>query len=144
MSFPLTSSPFHYMLRASGQSEVWSDERPEDKFHQYGWRCGTNEDGYGSGTLIGNWVEQWNDITHYRKARPLPSKFSHYFDTTYSSSFNQEKKRPLNTMTRGSRSFPGHQPELDPPHTKTPPNSCYRRDYPAHTHNLHTHPIREY
>uniref|UniRef100_A0A6Q2Y1L8 Uncharacterized protein n=1 Tax=Esox lucius TaxID=8010 RepID=A0A6Q2Y1L8_ESOLU len=74
MSFPLTSSPFHYMLRASGQSEVWSDERPEDKFHQYGWRCGTNEDGYGSGTLIGNWVEQWNDITHYRKARPLPSK----------------------------------------------------------------------
>uniref|UniRef100_A0A8C7NHW7 Secreted protein n=1 Tax=Oncorhynchus mykiss TaxID=8022 RepID=A0A8C7NHW7_ONCMY len=76
MSFPWTfsSPPFHYMLRASGQSEVWSDARPEDKFHQYGWRCGTSEDGYGTRTLIGNWVEQQKDITQYRKARPLPSQ----------------------------------------------------------------------
>uniref|UniRef100_A0A8C8EZW0 Uncharacterized protein n=1 Tax=Oncorhynchus tshawytscha TaxID=74940 RepID=A0A8C8EZW0_ONCTS len=54
--------------------EVWSDARPEDKFHQYGWRCGTSEDGYGTRTLIGNWVEQQKDITQYRKARPLPSQ----------------------------------------------------------------------
>ncbi|CAB1316970.1 unnamed protein product [Coregonus sp. 'balchen'] len=58
------------MLRASGQSEVWSDARPEDKFHQYGWRCGTSEDGYGTGTLI---------------------------------------------VRKESKSFPGHQLELDPP-----------------------------
>ncbi|XP_052385135.1 alpha-1,2-mannosyltransferase ALG9 isoform X7 [Oncorhynchus keta] len=155
MPFPWTfsSPPFHYMLRASGQSEVWSDARPEDKFHQYGWRCGTSEDGYGTRTLIGNWVEQQKDITQYRKARPLPSQvswdhvwqvswdhgwqvswdhgwqvswdhgwqvswdhgwqvswdhgwqmswdhgwqFSHYFDSTYSSSFNREEKRPINS-----------------------------------------------
>ncbi|KAM9495029.1 cilia- and flagella-associated protein 68 isoform 3-T3 [Salvelinus alpinus] len=119
MSFPWTfsSPPFHYMLRASGQSEVWSDAQPEDKFHQYGWRCGTSEDGYGTGTLIGNWVEQQKDITQYRKARPLPSQFSHYFDSTYSSSFNREEKRPIYSLRKESKSFPGHQLELDLPPT---------------------------
>nr|XP_046187023.1 UPF0686 protein C11orf1 homolog isoform X3 [Oncorhynchus gorbuscha] len=135
MPFPWTfsSPPFHYMLRASGQSEVWSDARPEDKFHQYGWRCGTSEDGYGTRTLIGNWVEQQKDITQYRKARPLPSQvrplpsqFSHYFDSTYSSSFNREKKRPINSL-KESKSFPGQQLELDLPQEG------------LHQHQSHTH-----
>ncbi|KAL0995012.1 hypothetical protein UPYG_G00130610 [Umbra pygmaea] len=102
------------------QSELWSDEQPEDKFGQYGWRCGTSEDGYGTGTLIGNWVEQRNDVIHYRKSRSLPSQFTHYFDTTYSSSFNREEKRPFYTLRMESRSFPGHQPELDRLDSKTP------------------------
>eukprot|EP00063_Salmo_salar_P079067 XP_014053902.1 PREDICTED: UPF0686 protein C11orf1 homolog isoform X2 [Salmo salar] len=145
MSFPWTfsSPPFHYMLRASGQSEVWSDAQPEDKFHQYGWRCGTSEDGYGTGTLIGNWVEKQKDITQYRKARPLPSQvrplpsqFSHYFDSTYSSSFNREEKRPIYSLRKESKSFPGHQLELDPP----PNNSCYRRDYTNTSYTPHPTP----
>ncbi|XP_036845408.1 UPF0686 protein C11orf1 homolog isoform X2 [Oncorhynchus mykiss] len=129
MSFPWTfsSPPFHYMLRASGQSEVWSDARPEDKFHQYGWRCGTSEDGYGTRTLIGNWVEQQKDITQYRKARPLPSQFSHYFDSTYSSSFNREEKRPIYSLRKESKSFPGQQLELDLPQEG------------LHQHQSHTH-----
>ncbi|XP_064838560.1 UPF0686 protein C11orf1 homolog isoform X2 [Oncorhynchus masou masou] len=128
MSFPWTfsSPPFHYMLRASGQSEVWSDARPEDKFHQYGWRCGTSEDGYGTRTLIGNWVEKQKDITQYRKARPLPSQFSHYFDSTYSSSFNREEKRPIYSLRKESKSFPGQQLELDLPQEGL--------------HQSHTHP----
>ncbi|KAI4875739.1 hypothetical protein NFI96_024249 [Prochilodus magdalenae] len=32
-------------------------------------------------------------------------------------------------VKREPRSFPGHQPELDPPHSKTVPNSCYRLDF---------------
>nr|XP_029499996.1 UPF0686 protein C11orf1 homolog [Oncorhynchus nerka] len=128
MLFPwtFTSPPFHYMLRASGQSEVWSDARPEDKFRQYGWRCGTSEDGYGTRTLIGNWVEQQKDITQYRKARPLPSQFSHYFDSTYSSSFNREEKRPIYSL-KESKSFPGQQLELDLPQEG------------LHQHQSHTH-----
>lgn len=74
MEFPLSSPPFHYGLRASGQGEVWSDARPEDKFRQYGWRCGTNEDTYGPKTLIGNWVEQRKDDKYNRILRPLPSQ----------------------------------------------------------------------
>lgn len=132
MEFPWTLNPppFHYMLRASGQSEVWSDARAEDKFRQYGWRCSTSEDAYGPRTLIGNWTEQRRDVKHNRILRPLPSQFSHYFETTFSSSFQREEKRPISTFPqREPRSFPGHQPELDPPNSRSPPNSCYRQDY---------------
>ncbi|XP_029555230.1 cilia- and flagella-associated protein 68 isoform X2 [Salmo trutta] len=142
MSFPWTfsSPPFHYMLRASGQSEVWSDAQPEDKFHQYGWRCGTSEDGYGTGTLIGNWVEKQKDVTQYRKARPLPSQFSHYFVSTYSSSFNREEKRPISSLRKESKSFPGHQLELDPP---PPPPQQLLLPEGLHQHQSHTppHPV---
>ncbi|XP_046876620.1 UPF0686 protein C11orf1 homolog [Hypomesus transpacificus] len=144
MEFPLSSPPFHYGLRASGQGEVWSDARPEDKFRQYGWRCGTNEDTYGPKTLIGNWVEQRKDDKYNRILRPLPSQFSHYFETSYSSAFQRKERRPISTCERREvKSFPGHQPELDPP--SSPPKSCYRRDYiPSsaslreRTHTSHT------
>lgn len=33
---------------------------------------------------------------------------------------------------REPRSFPGHQPELDPLHTKYAANSCYRQDFKSH------------
>lgn len=53
-----SSPPFHHMLRASGQSEVWYDFTDEEKFRRYGWRSSTNEDLYSNATLIGNWAEE--------------------------------------------------------------------------------------
>ncbi|KAG7314511.1 hypothetical protein KOW79_021814 [Hemibagrus wyckioides] len=125
------SAHFYYMLRASGHGEVWRDLTEEDKFRQYGWRCTTNEDAYSPGTLIGNWSEKRFDTSLAKASRrPLPSQFSHYFDTTYSSSYNKEEKPPIySSFKKEPRSFPGHQPELNPPHTKCVPNSCYRLDF---------------
>uniref|UniRef100_A0A3B4DZN8 Uncharacterized protein n=1 Tax=Pygocentrus nattereri TaxID=42514 RepID=A0A3B4DZN8_PYGNA len=102
-----------------------------DFFRQYGWRCSTNEDAYSTATLLGNWAEKRVDTRRARELRrPLPSQFSHYFETTYSSAYYKEDKRPVySTVKREPRSFPGHQPELDPPHTKRVPNSCYRLDF---------------
>ncbi|XP_026887629.1 UPF0686 protein C11orf1 homolog [Electrophorus electricus] len=129
------SPPFHYMLRASGQSEVWHDFTEEAKFRQYGWRCSTNEDTYSIATLMGNWSEKKLDVRRAKSIhRPLLSQFSHYFETTYSYAYNKEEKRPIyRTLKREPRSFPGHQPELDPPHTKCAPNSCYRLNFSCST-----------
>ncbi|KAL7834468.1 hypothetical protein SRHO_G00287150 [Serrasalmus rhombeus] len=129
-----SSPPFHYTLRASGQSEVWRDLTDEAKFRQYGWRCSTNEDAYSTATLLGNWAEKRVDTRRASELRrPLLSQFSHYFETTYSSAYYKEDKRPVySTVKREPRSFPGHQPELDPPHTKRVPNSCYRLDFSWH------------
>ncbi|XP_051751231.1 UPF0686 protein C11orf1 homolog isoform X1 [Ctenopharyngodon idella] len=122
---------FHHMLRASGQSEVWYDFTDEAKFRQYGWRCSTNEDSYSNATLIGNWSEERFDTRRtVALRRPLPHQFSHYFETTYYSSYKKDDVQPIyTTPKRESRSFPGHQPELNPPHTKCVPNSCYRLDF---------------
>ncbi|XP_016309551.1 LOW QUALITY PROTEIN: UPF0686 protein C11orf1 homolog [Sinocyclocheilus anshuiensis] len=112
---------FHHMLRASRQAEVWYDFTDEEKFCQYGWRCSTNEDSYSNSTLTGNnWSEERLDTRRtVALRRPLPHQFSHYFDTTYYSSYKKDDVRPIyTTPKRESRSFPGHQPELDPPHTK--------------------------
>lgn len=69
--------PFHYMLRASGQSEVWHDTSKDAKLRQYGWRCSTNENAYTTATLIGNWSEKRFDIRYSTKVRrPLPSQVS--------------------------------------------------------------------
>ncbi|XP_076867155.1 cilia- and flagella-associated protein 68 [Brachyhypopomus gauderio] len=126
------SPPFHDGLRASGQGEVWHDCTEEAKFRQYGWRCSTNEDSYSTATLMGNWYEKTFD-TRRASQRPLPSQFSHYFETTYSSAYKKEDSRPIyRTLKREPRSFPGHQPELDPPHTKCVPNSSYTLDFSGH------------
>lgn len=70
-----TSSPFYYMLRASGHGEVWRDFTEEAKFHQYGWRCSTNEEAYSPATLMGNWSEKRFDTGGARALRrPLPSQ----------------------------------------------------------------------
>lgn len=68
-----SSPPFHHMLRASGQSEIWYDITDEEKFRQYGWRCSTNEDLYSNATLIGNWNEERFDTRrNVALRRPLP------------------------------------------------------------------------
>ncbi|XP_022534530.2 UPF0686 protein C11orf1 homolog [Astyanax mexicanus] len=129
-----SSPPFHYCLRASGQAEVWRDYTDEAKFKQYGWRSCTAEDAYSVSTLIGNWSERRADTRRAKELRrPLPSQFSHYFETSYSSAYNKEDTRPVyNTLKREPRIFPGHQPELDPPHTKCVLDSCYRLDFSRH------------
>ncbi|KAI7812570.1 UPF0686 protein C11orf1 homolog [Triplophysa rosa] len=138
-----SSRPFHHMLRASGQSEVWYDFTDEEKFRRYGWRCSTNEDLYSNVTLIGNWNEERFD-THRNVAlrRPLPHQFSHYFETTYSSSYNKDDRQPIyKTPKKESRSF--HQPELDPPHMKCVPNSSYRMDFKEPPQNVETSVLRK-
>ncbi|XP_053341979.1 UPF0686 protein C11orf1 homolog [Clarias gariepinus] len=129
-----SSTPFYYMTRASGHGEVWTDFTEDAKFAQYGWRCTRNEDAYSVATLVGNWSEKRFDIGRAKALRrPLPSQFSHYYDTTYSSTYNKEDKTPVySAFKKEPRSFPGHQPELDPPHTKCAPNSCYRLDFGRH------------
>ncbi|KAK7173832.1 hypothetical protein R3I93_003606 [Phoxinus phoxinus] len=138
MEFPwIRNSPaFHHMLRASGQSEVWYDFSDEAKFNQYGWRCSTKEDAYSNATLIGNWSEERFDTRRtVALRRPLPHQFSHYFETTYYSSYKKPDVQPIyTTPKRESKSFPGHQPELNPPHTKCVPNSCYRLDFTGPQH----------
>ncbi|XP_061105375.1 UPF0686 protein C11orf1 homolog [Conger conger] len=126
------SPPFHYMVQASGQGEVWKGE--DSKFQQYGWRGSTSEDSFSTGTLVGNWSEERSDVCHVSKRRPLPSQFSHYFETTYSSSYKKDDKQPFHTtgLKREARSFPGHQPELDPLHTRGVPSSIYRVDFKDH------------
>ncbi|MCI4394593.1 hypothetical protein PGIGA_G00170620 [Pangasianodon gigas] len=140
-----TSSPFYYMLRASGHGEVWRDFTEEVKFQQYGWRCSTNEEAYSAATLIGNWSEKRFDTSEAKALRrPLPSQFSHYFDTTYSFTYNKEEKPPVySSFKKEPRSFPGHQPELDPPHTKHVPNSCYRLDFSGRHSSGQTKVIQE-
>ncbi|XP_023669328.1 cilia- and flagella-associated protein 68 [Paramormyrops kingsleyae] len=120
---------FYYMLRASGQGEVWRDLGEDDKFGQYGWRCSTSEDAYSNCTLTGNWCEERFDIRRLVQRRPLPSQFAHYFETAYSSSYNTERHHCISGLKREVHSFPGHQPELDPPHVKCIPNSIYREDF---------------
>ena len=47
-----------------------------NKFQQFGWRCTTNETGYKSDTLIGNWNEERYDVKYLSKNRPIGSQVS--------------------------------------------------------------------
>lgn len=68
--------PFHHMLRASGQSEVWHDMFQDAKLRQFGWRCTTSESAYHTGTLIGNWCEKRFDTGYTSKRRQPLSQVS--------------------------------------------------------------------
>ncbi|MBN3310336.1 CK001 protein, partial [Amia calva] len=126
----MAHAPFS-TLRASGHGEVWCDYEEDAKLRQYGWRCTTSEDAYSRATLLGNWAEERHDLGALAQRRPLPSQFAHYFDTTYASTFNTSWQSPTCPpgLKREAHVFPGHQPELDPPHTKLVPGSCYRVDF---------------
>uniref|UniRef100_A0A3B1JD03 Cilia and flagella associated protein 68 n=1 Tax=Astyanax mexicanus TaxID=7994 RepID=A0A3B1JD03_ASTMX len=128
--------PFHYCLRASGQAEVWRDYTDEAKFKQYGWRSSTAEDAYSVSTLIGNWSERRADTRRAKELRrPLPSQVStalYTQKTTFNCTYVIWNRRELVTLKREPRIFPGHQPELDPPHTKCVLDSCYRLDFSRH------------
>ncbi|KAK1153514.1 hypothetical protein AOXY_G30040 [Acipenser oxyrinchus oxyrinchus] len=129
MSLPRsgTEPRFCSTMRATGHAEVWHDSDDSVKFQQYGWRCTKKEDAYSTRTLIGNWSEERRDLRSLAQRKPLPSQYSHYFGTTYSASYDKGGKAAERTeFNKEARSFPGHQPELQPPHL---PNSCYRLNY---------------
>ena len=112
-------------ITASAHGEVY-DLPHKDKFTQFGWRCMTNETGYKSGTLIGNWNEERYDVQHVVKTAPIPSQYSHYFETTHKADFRNTAVQPktngklpdsvrlVGAFAGEPRTFPGHQPELDP------------------------------
>jgi len=123
----MEETPFCSQVRASGLGEIWTHTHDGLKFGQFGWRCGTKENSYGTATLIGNWNEKRFDIEHQKQAKRLPSQHEHYFDTTYSASFDKQKTGVPESLTglkeRHSYAFPGHQPELDSPSLKNVYNS---------------------
>jgi len=113
--------PFTH-LTASGNGEVY-DQGNANKFQQFGWRCTTNETGFKSDTLIGNWNEERYDVRYLSKNKPINSQYSHYFATTHGIDFKSDKKTeelPSHVKLFGGkqsepRTFPRHQPELDHP-----------------------------
>ncbi|TRY81404.1 hypothetical protein DNTS_032838 [Danionella cerebrum] len=131
ISWVRDSHAFHHMIRASGQSEVWWDYSDVAKFHQYGWRCSTNEDSYSSSTLIGNWSEERCGARRAEAMlRPLPNQFSHCFETTYDCSFKKDDTRPNNSAPeKVSGRFLGPQPELRSPGDRFVPDTIYRVDF---------------
>ncbi|XP_066274728.1 cilia- and flagella-associated protein 68-like [Branchiostoma lanceolatum] len=120
-------APFCSMVRASGQGEVWTHTHDELKFTQFGWRSTTQEEGYRSKTLVGNWNEHHFDVEHQRVPKRLPSQYEHYFDTTYGSTLSTKPAGVPESLKhlaeREPIGFPGSQPELDPPLLKNEYNS---------------------
>lgn len=64
--------PFTHMS-ASGNGEVY-DLFDANKFQQFGWRCTTNETGFKSDTLIGNWNEERYDVKYLARNKTIPSQ----------------------------------------------------------------------
>ncbi|XP_054854399.1 uncharacterized protein CFAP68 isoform X2 [Eublepharis macularius] len=99
MSLSCFFNPHHgCLLHADGHGEVWADWNSTSKFFQYGWRCTTNEDSFSNKTLLGNWNQERYDIRRVLQPKPLPSQFSHYFESTYSSDYSKEM--PHSTRSR--------------------------------------------
>ncbi|KAM7337616.1 cilia- and flagella-associated protein 68 isoform X1 [Alexandromys fortis] len=128
----------HYgsLIYADGHGEVWTDWNSMSKFFQYGWRCSTNENSYSNRTLIGNWNQERYDLKNIVKPKPLPSQFGHYLESTYDASYNSKKPQSAHRFKREPHWFPGHQPELDPPHNKCTEKSTFMNSYskPLPTH----------
>ncbi|KAL9963396.1 hypothetical protein ACROYT_G026906 [Oculina patagonica] len=119
--------PFVSELRATGHGEVW-DHTDEKKLQQFGWRCTNTESSYDTKTLIGNWNEQRFDINRISKPKPIPSRFNHYFETTYGSGYHTVETGKVpealkHLEAREPTAYPAHQPELDPPKLKKQYNS---------------------
>ncbi|KAM4652356.1 cilia- and flagella-associated protein 68 [Discoglossus pictus] len=121
----------HYTsaLEADGHGEVWVDINPYSKFKQYGWRCTTNEDSYSNKTLMGNWNQERYDLNKVQERKPLPSQYGHYYQTSYSNEYANKAGDVRQAFQKEPHSFPGHQPELDPPQAKPVQKSCYMMDY---------------
>ncbi|EDV25768.1 UPF0686 protein C11orf1-like protein [Trichoplax sp. H2] len=114
-----TDLPFMSYVRATTQGEVW-DHTDKNKFSQFGWRSGKRDDVYRKGVLVGNWVEEKLDLTSVSKRKCLPSRFSHYYETTYNVEYVSKKSPEIDHQVRKLKSrdkyaFPAHQPELDLP-----------------------------
>ncbi|KAM6107622.1 LOW QUALITY PROTEIN: cilia- and flagella-associated protein 68 [Pterocles gutturalis] len=102
-------------MHATGRGEV--DWLNTSKLSQCCWSCITNENDYSVKTLMGNWNEEWYDIQRIVQPKPLPSQYTHCFETTYSSGFEERHWCPR------------HHPELEPPSFNPTAQSCYTVDY---------------
>ncbi|XP_027267961.1 UPF0686 protein C11orf1 homolog isoform X2 [Cricetulus griseus] len=79
--------------------------------------------------ITGNWNQERYDLKNIVKPKPLPSQFGHYFESTYDTSYNSKKPQSAHRFKRDAHWFPGHQPELDPPHYKCTEKSTYMSSY---------------
>lgn len=85
---PQDNLTFKGFLKASGQAQVW-DHTDNKKSSQLGWKT---ETAYSTDTLVGNWNEEWFDVSKMSQSnRPL-SQYDHYFETTYKQTY--EKSPP--------------------------------------------------
>ena len=82
--------PFCQMVRSSGMAEPWTHSHEESKFDQFGWRCTTNESGFGISTLVGNYNEEKFDLQERLKSKPLPSQVSSISYTCSAAAFDKE------------------------------------------------------
>lgn len=109
--------PFQQMVRASGLGEVWTHSTDSPKFGQFGWRCTNKETSYNNATFIGNWNEERFDNKFLVQAKPLPSPYGHYYETTYHQSYNfkpyEVPKELKHLQVPNPKAFPGHQTETD-------------------------------
>ncbi|KAK2162384.1 hypothetical protein NP493_1526g00020 [Ridgeia piscesae] len=121
--------PFCAIQRsAAGQSEMWKHLNDRDiKFQQFGWRCTNSESLYRTGVLIGNWSEERSDLNELRKAKRLPSQYSHYYETIHDTDYNipgEKIPEELRHMkAKFPHAFPHHQPVLDSQQIKDVYNS---------------------
>ncbi|XP_038635153.1 UPF0686 protein C11orf1 homolog [Scyliorhinus canicula] len=67
-------------------------------------------------------------IDEIRKMKTLSTQYEHVYRTIYGDSYNKAEKHRAYFRTE-PHVYPTHQPELDPPHTKTFAKSCYMLDY---------------
>ncbi|KFV39626.1 UPF0686 protein C11orf1, partial [Tyto alba] len=101
------------LMHATGHRELWMDWDCTSKFSQHGWRCTTNENDYSEKALM----------------EPLPSQYTHCFETTYYSDYNMGEHQRINRFEREPHWFPGHHHEMEPPSFSPTVQSCYTRDY---------------
>ena len=60
-------------------SQVWTHEHDDNKFNEYGWRTGNNEENFNAGVLLGNWYEESRDISKAKLAQKVDSPVGYVF-----------------------------------------------------------------
>ncbi|XP_007494904.2 cilia- and flagella-associated protein 68 isoform X1 [Monodelphis domestica] len=123
----ITNPQYGCLMHADGHGEVWTDWNEMSKFFQYGWRCTTNENSYSNPTLMGNWNQERYSLEKIVQPQPLPSKFGHYFETTFGASYRKKLPPSQSRFKKEPHCFPGHQTELIPPPYKA--SATGRTDY---------------
>ncbi|XP_048471505.1 UPF0686 protein C11orf1 homolog isoform X2 [Rhincodon typus] len=125
--------PSHFIMAADDQ--FFSEEDtcpiyrgPSDRFGSHIEYSPDGDNRYSPQTLIGKWFEERIGINEIRKLKPLTSQYEYVYRTIYGDSYNKEEKRHEFFETE-PHIYPTHQPELDPPHTKLFPKTCYMLDY---------------
>ncbi|XP_062894255.1 UPF0686 protein C11orf1 homolog [Mobula hypostoma] len=83
---------------------------------------------YGPRTLVTNWFEERSGLGEIRKMKPLPTQYEYVYRTIYMDTYGKADTRHK-VFKDEPHVYPGHQPELNPPHTKAAPKTSYMLDY---------------